>query len=121
MLNCVKQSLNDVQGPCPKPYLQELGEFLRSRLAAFAKGKIYREMRTIPAEVCDLTAPIDRYCRDSDSVPIRGFPVCKMSRSSITNRCYYELPIEAQRRDRFRNWTARDEGGLPQTDGNLVS
>jgi hypothetical protein len=47
MLNCVKQSLNDVQGPCPKPYLQELGEFLRSRLAAFAKGKIYREMRTI--------------------------------------------------------------------------
>jgi hypothetical protein len=73
------------------------------------------------AEVCDLRAPIDRYRHDSDSVPIRGFPVCKchLRRQRIAATMSYqskprgEIVSEIGRR--------LTEGGLPQTDRNLVS
>ena len=45
MLNCIKRLLNQTQGPCPKPLLPALEEFLPTGPADFAKGKIYREMR----------------------------------------------------------------------------
>jgi len=47
------------------------------------------------AEVCDLTAPIDRYRHDSDSVPIRGFSICKchVRRLRIAARPYQKLRL----------------------------